>query len=244
MYPEVPILGLDLQLFGLMFGLGFIAAGAVLARRLRELGRPPEWASEIAFAGLVGGLVGAKLWYAIDEGGALLDGSGLTWYGGAIGGAAAVCAWAAWRRFLGLRLFDLAAPALMLGYAIGRIGCQLSGDGDYGVESDLPWAMAFPDGTEPTNEDVHPAPIYETLATGYAAYVLWALRDRLPAGGVFALYLLLAGVERFLVEFIRLNEPTVAGLTTAQVASLPLIVGGVAWLLALRGRPPAAAAAT
>jgi phosphatidylglycerol---prolipoprotein diacylglyceryl transferase len=244
--PEVSIFGLDIQLFGLMFGLGFIAAGAVLARRLRELGKPTDWASEMAFAGLAGGLAGAKLWYAVDEGdaGSLFSGAGLTWYGGAIGGAIAVCAWAAWRRFLDLRLFDLAAPALMLGYAIGRVGCQLSGDGDYGVESGLPWAMAFPDGTEPTTEEVHPAPIYETLGTGFAAYALWALRDRLPAGGLFALYLLLAGLERFLVEFIRLNEPSFAGLTTAQVVSVPMMLAGLVWLLALRGRPPAAVAAT
>lgn len=244
MQPEVSILGLDLQFFGLMFGLGFIAAGAVLSRRLRELGRPTEWASEIAFAGLVGGLVGAKLWYAVDEGdaGSLLSGAGLTWYGGAIGGAAAVCAWAAWRGFLGLRLFDLAAPALLLGYAIGRIGCQLSGDGDYGVKSDLPWAMAFPDGTEPTTEEVHPVPIYETLATGLAAYWLWSLRDRLPAGGLFALYLLLAGTERFLVEFIRLNEPSFAGLTTAQVVSVVMMAAGAAWLATLLRRPRQATA--
>jgi phosphatidylglycerol:prolipoprotein diacylglycerol transferase len=238
MHPEVSIFGLDLQLFGLMFGLGFIAAGAVLSRRLSELGKPPEWASEMAFAALIGGLVGAKLWYAADENdpGSLLSGSGLTWYGGAIGGAAAVCAWAAWRRFLGLALFDLAAPALMLGYAIGRIGCQLSGDGDYGTESDLPWAMAFPNGTEPTDAEVHPAPIYETLGTGLAAYVLWALRDRLPKGGLFALYLVLAGAERFLVEFIRLNEPSFIGLTTAQVVSAVMIASGAAWLAVVLGR--------
>ena len=246
MKPSVDVFGLELQFFGLAFGLGFIAAGMVLARRLRELGRPSEWASEIAFAGLIGGLVGAKLWYAIDEGdaGSLFSGSGLTWYGGAIGGAAAVCAWAAWRRFLGAALLDLCAPALMLGYAIGRVGCQLSGDGDYGGPSDLPWAMAYPEGTEPTTEEVHPVPIYETLATGLAAYALWALRDRLPAGAIFALYMLLAGLERFLVEFIRLNEPSFAGLTTAQVVSVALMVAGAAWLVALRGRPPAAYAAT
>jgi phosphatidylglycerol---prolipoprotein diacylglyceryl transferase len=242
--PEVSIFGLDLQMFGLMFGLAFIAAGALLARRLRELGRPVDWATEMAFAGLVGGLVGAKLWYAVDTGdfGSLLTGVGLTWYGGALGGAAAVCAWAAWRGILGVGLLDLAAPALMLGYAIGRIGCQVSGDGDYGIESDLPWAMAYPDGTVPTTDEVHPTPIYETLATGLAAYGLWRLRDRLPAGGLFALYLLLAGAERFLVEFIRRNDPVAVGLTTAQLVSAAMVVAGVVWLASLRGRPAASAA--
>jgi phosphatidylglycerol---prolipoprotein diacylglyceryl transferase len=242
--PEIPIFGLDLQTFGLMFGLAFIAAGALVARRLRELGRNPDWASEMAFAALAGGLVGAKLWYAVDENdfGSLLSGTGLTWYGGAIGGALAVFAWARWRGILGLQLLDVAAPALMLGYAIGRVGCQLSGDGDYGVASDLPWAMAYPDGVVPTTEEVHPTPIYETLATGLAAYWLWRWRDRLPAGGLFALYLVLAGLERFLVEFIRRNDPSLLGLTTAQLVSVAMVVAGAVWLARLRGRPAAAAA--
>jgi phosphatidylglycerol:prolipoprotein diacylglycerol transferase len=237
-YPEFDLFGLDIQLFGLMFGLGFIAAGALIARRLKELGKPVDWASEMAFAALVGGLVGAKVWYAIDEGdgGSLFSGAGLTWYGGVIGGAAAVFAWAAWRGFLGLTLLDVAAPALMLGYAIGRIGCQLSGDGDYGEPSDLPWAMAYPDGVEPTTDEVHPTPIYETLAAGLLAWVLWRLRDRFPPGGLFALYLLFAGFERFLVEFIRLNEPSFIGLTTAQVVSVAMMAAGGIWFARVVGR--------
>ena len=243
MKPTVDILGLELQLFGLMFGLGFLAAGAVLSRRLKEIGRPTEWASEIIFAGLIGGLVGAKLWYAVDEGdaGSLLSGAGLTWYGGALGGAAAVCAWAAWRGFLGLALFDLAAPGLMLGYAIGRIGCQLSGDGDYGTPTDLPWAMAYPEGTEPTTDEVHPVPIYETLATGLFAWVLWQLRDRLPPGHLFALYLVLAGIERFLIEFIRLNPDVALGMTSAQLFSIGMIAAGLAWLSRGLGRSSSSA---
>ena len=243
MLPEISILGLDLQLFGLMFGLAFVAAGLVLARRLRELDRPAEWAQEIAFSGLVGGLIGAKLWYAIDNGdaGSLLSGVGLTWYGGAIGGALAVFAWAHRRDFLGLALLDLAAPALMLGYAIGRIGCQLSGDGDYGIASDLPWAMAYPEGTVATTEEVHPTPIYETLATGLCAHWLWRWRNRLPAGGLFALYLLLAGTERLLVEFIRRNDDVALGLTLAQLVSVVMAVAGAVWLVRLRGRSAASA---
>ena len=246
MLPEITILGLDLQLFGLMFGLGFVAAGLVLARRLRELGKPVDWAQEIAFAGLIGGLIGAKVWYAVDQNdfGSLFSGVGLTWYGGALGGAATVVAWAKWRRYPGAALIDLCAPALMLGYAIGRVGCQLSGDGDYGPPSDLPWAMAYPEGTVPTTEEVHPTPIYETLATGMAAYWLWAWRDRLPAGGVFALYLLLAGLERLLAEFVRRNSDVALGLTLAQLISVVMMVAGAVWLARLRGRPAAAQPAT
>ena len=90
-------------------------------------------------------------------------------------------AWAWWRGFLSLVLLDVAATPLALGYAIGRVGCQLSGDGDYGSASDLPWAMSYPDGTVPTDEQVHPTPVYETLAMGLIAWLLWRWRDRLPA---------------------------------------------------------------
>ena len=109
----------------------------------------------------------------------------------------AVLLWARYRDFLGLALLDLCAPALAIGYAVGRIGCQLSGDGDYGVASDLPWAMAYPDGTVPTTEEVHPTPVYESLAMGLVAWVLWRLRNSFRPGILFALYLVLAGLNAF-----------------------------------------------
>ena len=124
---------------------------------------------------------------------------------------------------------------LALGYAVGRVGCQLSGDGDYGVESDLPWAMAYPDGTVPTTEEVHPTPIYESLAMGLVALVLWQLRGRLAPGTLFALYLVAAGLERLLVEFIRRNDEVALGLTLAQLVSVALIAVGAAWLVQRRG---------
>lgn len=234
MQPEIDIGGLTIQTFGLMFGLGFIAAGAVLARRLTELGQSPDWAYEMIFAALLGGLVGARLWWLVEHWdsasddllGNIFSGSGLVWYGGALGGAAAVIAWSRWRGMGGLALIDLCVPALALGYAIGRIGCQLSGDGDYGEPSDLPWAMAYPDGTVPTIDEVHPTPVYETLAMGLAALVLWRLRDRLRPGALFGLYLVFAGAERFLVEFVRRNDPELIGLTDAQLVSLVMVAGG------------------
>ena len=103
-----------------------------------------------------------------------------------------------------------AAPALALGYAIGRCGCQLSGDGDYGKAWDGPWAMSYPDGTVPTDQTVHPTPIYETLAMGLGAWLLWQLRDRFRTGVLFAIYLVYAGTERFLVEFLRRNDDVAA----------------------------------
>ncbi len=144
--------------------------------------------------------------------------------------------WARWRGVLDLKTLDVAAVPLAAGYAVGRIGCQLAGDGDYGKAWNGPWAMAYPDGTVPTTDEVHPTPVYETLAMGLVAWFLWSRRHRYPPGGLFALYLLLAGLERFLVEFVRRNPDEFAGLTTPQLLSLAMIVGGGVWLLRLRGR--------
>ncbi|UUY03291.1 prolipoprotein diacylglyceryl transferase [Svornostia abyssi] len=241
MLPEIG----PIKTFGLMFGLAFVVCGALVARRLRELGKPVDWAYEMIFAALVGGLVGARLYWIVanwdqasdDLLGTIFSGSGLTWFGGAAGGALAVILWARWRGWLGLQLLDTAAPALAVGYAIGRIGCQLSGDGDYGEPTDLPWAMAYPDGVIPTDEEVHPTPIYETLAMGLAALLLWRLRDALRPGALFALYLVIAGIERFLVEFVRRNDAVLLGLTEAQLTAGAMLVGGAVWLAILAGKP-------
>lgn len=240
MLADIEILGVSIQTFGLFFGLNFLAWGAVASRRLGELGRPSDWAYEMVFVALGGGLLGAKLYWAIDTGAELslsgvLGGSGLTWYGGLLGGALAVLAWVRWRGMDIPHLADLAAIGLPLGYAIGRIGCQISGDGDYGVPSGLPWAMPYADGVVPTAVAVHPTPIYETLAMGLLAYVLWRLRDRFRPGVLFGLYLLAAGLERLLVEFVRRNEAALAGLTQAQLLAVVSMVGGAA-LLAVMAR--------
>ena len=191
MQPELDIGPLTLQTFGIMFALGFVAAGALVARRLKELGKPVDWAYEMIFAALIGGVVGARVDWLIQnydsESGDLLSnifsGSGLVWFGGAVGGAVGVILWASWRRMRNLTLLDICAPGLAIGYAVGRIGCQLSGDGDYGIPWDGPWAMAYPDGTVPTDVPVHPTPIYETLAMGHRhATSLWRLRDALRPG--------------------------------------------------------------
>ncbi|HWM62553.1 MAG TPA: prolipoprotein diacylglyceryl transferase family protein [Solirubrobacterales bacterium] len=244
MYPEIELGPLTLQTFGLMFALAFLAAGALIAKRLVEIGKPVDWAYEMGFAALIGGIVGSRLYFIVENWDSVSDdllgnvfsGSGLTWYGGLIGGTIAVLLWARWRGFLGLALLDLAAPALALGYAIGRCGCQLSGDGDYGKPWDGPWAMSYPDGTVPTDETVHPTPIYETLAMGFGAWLLWQLRDRFRTGVLFAIYLVYAGAERFLVEFVRRNDDVVLGLTTAQLESLAMMLAGAVWIYAVRRR--------
>src|SRR6202167_4799372 len=240
MKPEVLIFGISIKTFGVTFAICFLVCGAIVARRLRELGKPVDWAYEIVFAALIGGLLGARGYFIAqnygevknDLLGHIFSGSGLVWYGGAVGGAIAVVAWMRWRETLNLATVDMCATVLALGYGIGRIGCQVSGDGDYGIRSKLPWAMGYPHGTVPTppGVTVQPTPIYETVSMCLLAYVLWSLRDRVRPGVVFALYLLLSGLERFLVEFIRRNSEVFIGLTAPQLESAVLIVIGSTWL--------------
>jgi phosphatidylglycerol---prolipoprotein diacylglyceryl transferase len=238
MKPEIHLLGVSIKTFGLCFAFAFLASGAVVSRRLVELGKSAEWAYEMVFAAAVGGLVGSRLYYLLqnyndvkhDLLGNVFSGAGLVWYGGALGGALGVCLWAYRRGFLGLTLLDVCAPALALGYAVGRVGCQVSGDGDYGKAWDGPWAMAYPDGTVPTTVKVHPTPIYETLAMGLAAWALWRARNAFRPGVLFAFYLVFAGSERFLVEFLRRNDAVAAGLTAPQFESLAMLLAGLLWV--------------
>jgi phosphatidylglycerol:prolipoprotein diacylglycerol transferase len=248
--PEIHIGPLELKTFGICFAGAFLASGLILSRRFHELGRPADWTYEMVFAALIGGLVGSRVDYLLqnwdevsdDLLGNVFSGSGLVWFGGLVGGALGVVLWARWRRFLGWQLFDAAAVPLAVGYALGRVGCQLSGDGDYGTASDLPWAMAYPEGTVPTTDEVHPTPVYETLAMGLAGAILWRLRDRVAPGMLFGIYLMIAGVERFLVEFIRRNDDVVAGLTFAQLIALAMLALGVAIVAVRRDVPHPATA--
>jgi phosphatidylglycerol:prolipoprotein diacylglycerol transferase len=221
---HIHIGGITIQTFGVFFALNFIAWGLVAAKRLGELGKPPDWAYEIVVAAVIGGLIGARAYYLIQNHGSL-HGSLL---GNVFGGSIAVLLWARWRGFLTLQLVDIAAVGLPLGYAIGRIGCQVAGDGDYGKPSHLPWAMGYADGTTPTppGVTVQPTPIYETVSMGLVALLLWSWRDRFRPGVLFAMYLVLAGLERFIVEFWRRNNHVLGALTAPQLESLGLVLAG------------------
>jgi phosphatidylglycerol:prolipoprotein diacylglycerol transferase len=237
MQPEIVLFGIPLKTFGLCLGLSFFVSGVIVARRLRELGKPPDWAYEMVLAALVGGLLGGRLYWLIQNPSRFEDlsvvfgGSGLIWFGGALGGAAGVLLWAYRKGMFNLLLLDLCSPALAMGYAVGRVGCQISGDGDYGTQTDLPWGMAYPDGVLPTNDVVHPTPIYETLAMGLAALALWRARDAFRPGVLFGFYLVFAGTERLLVEFVRRNDVVVGGLTEAQLFSLVMLLAGLTWIV-------------
>lgn len=235
MFPELGSFGpFTFYSFGLMAALALVLPCWFMSQDLRDRGMEPGRALELIFAAGLGGFVGARVYYVLenpDRGGGIFSGSGLVWYGGLIGGVIGVAALSWWRRLpLGV-VANVAAPALALGYAVGRFGCQLAGDGDYGTRSDVPWAMSYPDGTVPTSHTVQPTPLYEIVALLAVFWLLWRLRGRLTAPwSLFGLYCVLAGVERFLVEFVRRNPEEILGLTAPQLFSVALVAVGIGLL--------------
>ena len=196
---------------------------------------------DAAFAGVFGGLLGAKLWWTAEFSGSaplltlLLSRGGLSWFGGLTLGLTAGLLVIRFKRLPLVPTLAAASPALAIGHAIGRIGCFLVGD-DYGKVSDLPWAIAFPDGLPPTLERVHPTQIYEAIPLFLIGLLLLMWRrhrgdDRLILGAYFAL----VGGTRFLIEFVRVNERVLGPLTIAHLASLAVTITGVALILS-RGR--------
>lgn len=253
-YPLVFSLGpITVTGYGLMMVVAFMLAGWVMQRDLQGRSLGENYAADIVIWAVVGGIVGGKLWYAALHGdpGSLLSRGGLVWYGGFLGGTLAVMI-NGYRRRVPLRFtMDLTAPALALGYAVGRVGCFLVQD-DYGFPSSLPWAMKFPEGLPPSTAQnlaqagaslpaglppdtvlaVHPTQLYETAAMMLAFWLLWRMRRHGRAvGWLFGLYLVIAGAERFLVEFLRAKDDRFFGqMTLAQMVSLALVAVGVALL--------------
>ena len=214
--------------------------GLWLFRRELDRGRLRPDAIDAAFAGIFGGLLGAKLWWTVEFFGSapflslLFSRGGLSWFGGFTFGLAAGLLAIRLKRLPLLPILAAAAPSLAIGHAIGRIGCFLVGD-DYGKVSDLPWAVAFPQGLPPTLDRVHPTQIYEAIPLFAIGLLLlmWRRRkldDRVVLGAYFAL----AGATRFAIEFVRVNERVLGSLTVAHLASAVVAVAGVTLLLTAR----------
>ncbi len=230
-----------------MMALGFLVAGFFLKRELKRVGLPVDIGDLIVIGGVLGGVIGAKLYSVMESLNdpnalslrSIFSGSGLVWYGGFIGATITVLVIIRLKRASILEVFDLLAPLLLLGYAFGRMGCFLSGDGDYGPPTNLPWGMAFPNGTVPTLEHVHPTPLYEILILSAMFAFLWKIRKRItPKGWNFGLYLILAGVERFITEFWRLTPVVALGITMAQFIGIASIIAGAALMLYSRKTQP------
>ncbi|HSM09392.1 MAG TPA: prolipoprotein diacylglyceryl transferase [Gemmatimonadota bacterium] len=265
MYPELitldlPLIGqLTITSFGVMMALAFLAAYQVSRSEFDRMGKDPELAADLLLGALIGGIVGAKLYYVflnwdltvLDPLGMLFSRAGLVWYGGLIGGTIGVILMIRRRGERILPVGDALAPAVALGYAIGRIGCFLVGD-DYGRPTDSWVGVAFPDGAPPSTAgnlregfgvsipdsipdaavlEVHPTQLYEVGLSLLIFAVLWRLRGERPVGRIFALWLVLAGLERFAVEFFRAKDDRFFGaLTLAQMFSLGLVGLGI-WLM-------------
>ena len=246
MLPFLHLGPLTIPTFGLMVATGLLVAAYVLDADFRRRKLRADAFMIIGIAGLAG-IVGARLYHVLespaeffaDPWPLLFSRYGFAWFGGFLGGFAALLFLARRTPIPLLEFLDACSPAGALGYAIGRIGCLLSGDGDYGVPTSLPWGMSFPNGLVPTTARVHPTPIYEFLLWTAIAAFLWhmgskALRGPKTRGEIFCNYLLLTGLARFLVEFLRINPRSFFGLSNAQAASLVSILAGATLLGALR----------
>ena len=252
MYPVLFRLGpVSIESFWVMLFLGFFVALQVVRSEFERIGYPATWAYDFILYSYIGGLIGARLFlltsawdiFVRDPFEFLFSGSGWVWQGGVLGGTLAVW-WGCWRRGLPILVAgDVAGPAMAIGQAIGRIGCQLAGDGDYGTPSSLPWAMSYPNGTVPTLERVHPAPLYEALLYTLLFWGLWRLRRRgYRPGVILGLYLIGTGCARFAVEFVRINHVVTLGLTLPQLLSIVSCAVGLALCWRPRRLPPQAAA--
>jgi phosphatidylglycerol:prolipoprotein diacylglycerol transferase len=248
--------------FGLAVLLCFLVGQVVAQRELERRGYDPEPVNDMVFAAVIGGLLGAKLYYVVvlRHWDALFERGGFVFWGGLIGGILAVMAVAVKKRFPLMRIFDVGAPACAAAYAVGRTGCWAVGD-DYG----RPWqgflAVAFPEGAPPSTAgimlqefgtpmppgtgpttllSVFPTQLYE-VALGFVMFlILWRMRDHKHAEGwLFGVYCVLAGIERFIIEFFRAKDDRlVAGLTYAQLIALGFIALGVVWMM-WRSKPGA-----
>jgi phosphatidylglycerol:prolipoprotein diacylglycerol transferase len=259
-YPLSFFIGpIEITGFGITMMLVFLVAAWVVDRGLKRHGYASDYSGDLVLGAVVGGILGAKLWYAALHGPAtLISREGLVYYGGFLGGSLGVMVMG-WRRRVPVRwTMHLMAPALAAGYAIGRVGCFVVGD-DYGSPTGLPWAVAFPQGSPPSMAGimasefgispptgatpdtvlaVHPTQLYEVVVMLAVFALLWAWRTRSKGTGwLFGAYLVFAGIERFAVEFLRAKDDRfLAGLTYAQGVSVVLMVVGATLWVSLAGR--------
>ena len=262
MYPRVELGPLTFYTYGLMLAIGLAVGIALAGVELRRKGFDPAHVVWIALIAIVSGVVGSKLLFVVEEWdrfvvdpkGVMFGAGGFSFYGGAAVAVLAIYPYLRWNGISLLAFGDAVAPGALLGRGIGRIGCHLSGDGDYGLPTALPWgtdyshgifppsqaiarlpelARTFPGGIAPDNLPMHPTGVYEFLISALLFVVLWRYRTRAhPAGRLLMLYLLATGGVRFVLEFLALAPPIALGLTEAQLISLGVIViGAVGWWL-------------
>ena len=258
MYPVLLEVGpLTLYSYGAMMALGFVAAAWLVGKGLPFQGYDRALSSGLVVWAAIGGLVGARVLFILanwfdflaDPWALVFTGAGFVWHGGLIGGTVGVSLFIRRHGLAWPKVMDAVAPGIALGHGIGRLGCHLAGDGDWGPRTDLPWGVAYPDAVvgwpHPPGVLVHPTPLYEMAAYVAIAALLWSRHDPrvsgLAPGTLFWRYLLLAGTARFFLEFVRLNPPLFGELSQAQVMSIGLMAVGGGLLLWNRGRATAPA---
>jgi|TARA_B100001996_G_scaffold339022_1_gene291793 phosphatidylglycerol:prolipoprotein diacylglycerol transferase len=261
-FGEVSIFGFSfhpvINSYGFMLMIAFYTCYYFLNKDLKRLGHKPALAGDIVFAAAVGGIVGSRIYFLLenfeqflnDPIGMIFSGGGLVFLGGLLGGLLAVTYIIKKNNLRWIAFADIVAPLLILGYAIGRVGCLLVGD-DYGLPTNLPWGMEFPNGIPPSTYQifqsrypwvdlsgfspgvlkVHPTQIYETLIGSGIFYYLYQKRQSVKVvGSLFFTYLTLAGAERFMIEFLRINQKYFLGLSGAQLISVTMLSIGL-WFL-------------
>jgi phosphatidylglycerol:prolipoprotein diacylglycerol transferase len=268
MWPTLIKIGsFEVTTFGLMMFLAFAAAAWSLSRQFKRYGLDEEVASSMTLAAAIGGILGAKIYYAIlyKDLALLFSRSGLVFYGGLIGGLIAVSYVVIRNKIPYLLGADATAPALAIGYALGRVGCFMVGD-DYGRPTNSWVGIAFPKGAPPTTAEslrsfgakvdpslppdtllkVHPTQLYETAsALVMFAILLWISRRPHRRGVPFGLFFIMLGIERFFVEIVRAKDDRFFGpLTVAQIISIIAIIGGTALIVASRRQPAVEASTT
>lgn len=259
MYPKLFQIGpIPVYSYGLMLGIAFLVGNWLFGKELKRKGYDENTGVIIVMMALLGGIVGAKLFYILEEWNfgtglplltyfkpdIMFSSSGLTFFGGLVLSIILIIIYCRVKKLSILEIFDMMAPGTILGYGIARIGCHLAGDGDYGIAiaPDSFWAfigMSYSNGTIPTAPGiiVHPTPIYETIAAFFIFLYLWKNRTKYHVPGtLFYLYLILAGFERFLVEIIRTNHKVIFDLSQAQLIAILMIVVGIVMFMRNKGK--------
>lgn len=246
MYPELIRIGnFTISSYGVMAAIAFLVAYWLSSLEFKRRRLDEKLLGNFLIAAMVGGIVGAKILYIFENVPLseivrnpityLFSRGGFTYYGGLFGGALLMWIIAYRNKMSFWTLGDAIAPAVAVAYAIARVGCFLVGD-DYGVPSDLPWAIAFPKGLPPTDVRVHPTQIYEIILSLIIFIYLWRIRKKdAPTGWLFSIFLILAGVERFLVEIVRNTTPSpIPHISIAQLMSVVMIIIGIIKLVQIR----------
>ncbi len=250
--------------FGIAMLLAFVIGQMIASENLEARGQDAEIMGDVTVAAVLGGLGGAKLYYAILTGdpAAIFSRAGFVFWGGLIGGIVASAATIWYKKGSFAQVSDATAPGLAAAYSVGRSGCWAVGD-DYGRPWDGPLAVSFPDGAPPSTVAnlvqqfgvkgyegvsptevlaVHPTQLYETAMGLVMFFILWQFRNHKHAAGwLFGAYCVLAGIERFIIEFFRAKDDRMFGVfTVAQVIAIIFVAGGVTWM-AMRSKKPVAA---